>query len=166
MNIFIDLEETVIDEFGNNPIFLGRFLGRRCKSVSRIIEKSMNVEKIFIFSFAIATPEELLKFNHEMRDELCTRLNISSIDAIVTVPQMMDCTEAIHHPRFKFHGDLFEFSCARGKSGAFDDWCMKNHLGQNNVLIDDMVRNRITVDADTDTTIQTINIVNFERNGG
>lgn len=146
MNIFVDLEETVIDEFGKTPAIL---LGG-CRVVRSTIQSfSAENPKVFIFSFAIHTPEEVEEFNTFILPDLLHHLNIQKIDGVVTVPQMMSAGG---------HRDVTDFIIDCGKAKAFDEWCMKHHPGQINILLDDVVRNRTTVDHATGTTIHTIKV--------
>lgn len=154
MNIFLDLEETVIDEFSSNP----RVKIFNCQNIREFVKRiPLKVEKkFFVFSFAVYSEDDVQRFNAELKLTLEGILGFQ-FDAVISVPQMMKCSRIENAPRLRFD-DISEFLMDHGKPNAFHDWCHYNHAGEVNVLIDDVVHNRTTIDDDTHTVVKTINV--------
>jgi len=151
-NIFLDLEDTVIDSFNS-----GMILHKKCAAIRQSIDSIREFEtapiKTFIFSFAIHTQEELDHFNKILRPNIEQVLGVT-IDGVITVPEMMAVSEIAHSLRFD---DVTEFICLRGKEGAFLDWCNVKFL-TTNFLFDDVVKNRTFQDHDTGVHCMTFNV--------
>lgn len=152
--IFIDLEETVIQEFKDFPTFIPA----NCRAITHFINNVKKVDtgtiKIFIFSFAIHTDEELDRFDQFIREDL-ERLIGHPIEGVVTVPQMFIASQRMQRMRFD---DITDFILTRGKEGAFQDWCDFNFKGNTCLLIDDVVRNMSIMNHDTLLTMTMFNI--------
>lgn len=156
MNIFLDLEETVIDEFSSNP----RIKLFNCQHIRDFVKKiPPTVEKRFlVFSFAIYSEEDVQQFIAGIKTPLEGLLGFNfGLGSIITVPSMMECSHRVNKPRLRFD-DISEFLMDHGKENAFHDWCHGNHVGEVNILIDDVVHNRTTIDDDTHTVVKTINV--------
>lgn len=152
--IFIDLEETVIREFKDFPTFIPA----NCRAITHFIDNVKKVDtgsiKIFIFSFAIHTDDELDRFDKFIREDL-ERLIGHPIEGVVTVPQMFIASQRMQRMRFD---DVTDFILIRGKEGAFQDWCDFNFKGSTCLLIDDVVRNMSIMNHDTLSTMTMFNI--------
>ena len=148
VNIFIDLEETVINEWGKSPTFLPH-----CGRINTLL-KLLNPRRVQIFSFAIHTPEEEQEFEVFIQADLEHRMG-RIIDKVIPVRDMFTISVKAQRTHFL---DLSDFLLTRGKEGAFHDWCHVNHAGETSVLIDDVVPNRTTIDHDTKTKIVTLNV--------
>ncbi len=154
MNIFLDLEETLIDEFHDSPVVKTQ----HCVAIRNFIDTlNTSQDKFFLFSFAIYDDKDILRFNTILRRYLENLLDCK-FDRIITVPEMMKSTNKVNKPRLRFN-DISDFILDHGKECSFHDWCHDNHVGQASVLIDDVVHNRITVDDDTKTIIKTVNVM-------
>lgn len=148
VNVFLDLEETVIDAWGKMPIFL-----KHCDVIEQTLTR-LNPDRVFIFSFAIHTPEEEEEFRIYIQSDLETKIG-RKIMKVIPVRDMFLNTQRVHKMHFL---DGTDFLLNRGKEGAFIDWCVVHHLHEINFLIDDVVPNRTTIDHDTNTEIITINV--------
>lgn len=157
LNIFLDLEGTVIDEFKEFPTFLPS----KCEDIRKFLAplKLVQPQSVFIFSFAIHTAEDEEVFNRTMLAELNNRLDCQ-VTGVVRVKEMFAVSKLVRKVRFD---DVTEFILLVGKEGAFHDWCHLNHLNQFSFLIDDVVPNRATHDHDHGTTITTMNVVDLFR---
>lgn len=149
LNIFVDLEETLIDEFSTNP----KFLVENCTSIKRFISNTEH-SHMFLFSFAIHDTKDVEIFAADIQPIL-ERVLDKKFSHIVTVPQMFKVTQKALSMRF---GTLSDFILERGKELAFHDWCRAFHRGEANILIDDVVHNRMTIDIDDGTSMETINV--------
>jgi len=159
MDVFIDLEETVIDAWGKNPIFL-----RKCGAIQlllKIMKDLGKLELVRIFSFAVHTPEEEAEFKTFLQEDLENRLGVS-IAEVIPVRRMFGASQKVQLCHFD---DLSDFILMRGKEGAFHDWCHTNQVARVSLLIDDMVPNRVTFDSDTSTTIRTVNVDSLSKTG-
>lgn len=129
--VFVDLEGTLIDSFGN-----------RCALTDNIDKiratiLDTGVTKIDIFSFAIFSKSDVEVFDQKLRVPLEKMLGVS-IGKCITVPEMMAADLKVS--KTHWDGDLGEFLTCRGKAGAFESWC--KHTAPNdsfNILIDDIV---------------------------
>lgn len=155
VNIFLDLEGTVIEQWQQFPTWLPTqtdaiktFLGTQA------------VREVSIFSFAIHTDEEVEQFHTLMKKDMEAILCCKVVN-VVSVPQMQEASERINKVRFF---DVSDFIQLRGKELAFHDWCHRFHVGQQSFLIDDVVPNRTTVDHDTKTIAETLNVNHLWRN--
>ena len=151
MNIFLDLEDTVIDNwFSGNPVNIEQV---------RFFLKMCDVKEVHIFSFAIWFDNHVEEFNRRHKGMLEDLLDVK----ITAAPHVTEIMEA----DFTFTGlhieNVTEFICLRGKHDAFLNWCLTQHAGEHNVLIDDIVPNRVTIDFDTKTKIESINVANINR---
>lgn len=152
--IFIDLEETVIREFKDFPIFMTA----NCQAIKQFIhnvkKEDFGTLKIYVFSFAIHTDKDIDRFDQLIRDDL-NRLIGHKIDDVVTVPQMFIASQQQQHCHFD---DITDFILMRGKEGAFQDWCDYNFKSKHCMLIDDVVRNMSIINHDTLVTMTMFNI--------
>lgn len=157
MNIFLDLEETVIKQWSHSP----DFMAHQCAEIRNFLTplKAMPF-KLFIFSMAIHSDEDKDDFDMSIMEDLKRMIGHDTIDGVVTVPMMQDASEKVNKVRFF---DVCDFIQVRGKESSFHDWCHLNHGGEFSVLIDDIVSNRTTTDNDTGTIVQTINVRNISR---
>lgn len=150
MNVFLDLEGTVIEQWQQFPTFLPKQCGK-----IRQWMKDRVVTSVSVFSFAIHTDEERDQFWECIAGDL-ERILDCKVDTVITVPMMQVASEAINKVRFF---DVTDFIQMRGKDMAFHDWCHKHCQCQESVLFDDVVPNRVTVDADDGVIVSTINIL-------
>lgn len=153
MNIFLDLEETVINAWDKNPIFLSH-----CKRIFNLL-RLLKVESVQIFSFAIHTPEEEEEFKIFIQSDLEKRIGVP-VSKVIPVRDMFTASQKVQKMHFE---DLCDFILTRGKEGAFHDWCNMNHQKETSILIDDVVPNRTTIDHDFMTNIQTVNVTSLEK---
>lgn len=147
MNVFLDLEETVIDSWDS---------GLLCNS-SQVREwlAQHNVKQVDIFSFAVWNEQDQDKFWREMARPLNKALDVGMGNCI-TVQDMMQQDRAL--TGIDWAGDVTEFICLRGKVGAFTNWCRLLHAGNDCVLIDDIVPNMDIINHDTGGSIKFINV--------
>ncbi len=151
LNIFLDLEGTVIDEFKEFPTFLPS----HTEDIRRFIAPFKMFEpRLFIFSFAIDTEDEEATFFRASRT-LLTQIEMESVTAVVRVTAMLKASRQVNSCRSL---DRHDFIMLIGKERAFHDWCHLNHPGEFSFLIDDVVPNRTTHDNAEGTVIQTLNV--------
>jgi hypothetical protein len=152
MNVFLDLEETVIDEFKAFPTFLPG----NCEDIRRFLTplKMIGDPRVGIFSFAIHTKEEEDIFWNSISEQLDKLCDVRTFE-VIRVSEMFLASKLLRKIRFE---DVTDFIQVIGKAGAFHDWCQLHHPGEFSFLIDDVVPNQTLHDNDNGSLIQTLNI--------
>lgn len=152
MNIFLDLEGTVIDEFREFPTFLPSQVEDIKEFLS--IHKIVQPQKVFIFSFAIQEASEGDVFRRTIQADLEKQIG-REITEFIWVGAMLLTSRRVNRWNSL---DLQDFIMLIGKERAFHDWANYHHRGEFSILIDDVVTNRTTKDNDHGTVIQTCNV--------
>jgi hypothetical protein len=151
MKVFLDLEDTVIDNWHvGNPVNI---------EPVRFFLKLSDVTEVDIFSFAVWFDHDVADFNKRHKDMLEDLLKVK-VAGIPTVDEMMRFDQGLTGIHFE---NVTEFISLRGKHNAFVNWCLHREAGQHSVLIDDIVPNRVIIDFDTKTKIESINVANISR---
>lgn len=151
LNVFLDLESTVIDEFGKFPTFLMN----KGIIINHALQNVGESKRLFIFSMAIYNEHDANTFRYNIKQDLLQLIGMDQVEETITVEEMMKVSQDVNKFRFD---DMFHFIQIGGKEAAFHDWCHRYHVGQRSILIDDMVPTRTTIDHVTRTRILTINI--------
>jgi hypothetical protein len=147
MNVFLDLEETVIDSWHSGMLL----------NSAQVREwlHTRGVRQVHIFSFAVWHEDDRAHFDRNFRGMLTRALDVNIV-ACATVADFMTADQAI--TRTHWGTDLCEFVGTRGKVGAFTSWCELHHAGQHSVLLDDVVPNAVWTNTDTGTTLEFVNV--------
>lgn len=155
MNVFLDLEETIIQSWYNPTLV-------NVSSIRTALRDVFDIESVGIFSFAIGNNTDREKFISQFMPMIENALEVRvDLDRIVTCDEMMKNSRELHGCVFESWADYINVV---GKGGAFIDHCRLHRVGMNTILIDDCVRNSTTIDHDTVTTIrllpvQTLDVV-------
>ena len=152
MNVFVDLEETVIDSW-NSGMLLNSAQVREWLH-------ARGCRQVHIFSFAVWHAADRVHFDRNFRRMLTRALDVGIVSC-PTVEDFMAADRAV--TRTHWGTDLGEFVGMRGKVGAFTSWCELHHAGQHNVLLDDVVPNAVWTNTDTGTTLEFVNVARVVR---
>ena len=146
MNVFLDLEETVINNWTEGMLL----------NSSRVREwlQDLNIKQVRLFSFAIWNEKDQFRFEKEFKPVLRRALDVGFIDC----PSVEDFIKADLKVTGVLWDNLHEFAVIRGKQDAFRSWCKLHFDGQHNVLLDDTVTNGIWHNKDTNLKLEFINI--------
>jgi hypothetical protein len=148
VKVWLDLEETVIDEWGNYAL-----LFHSCELIAEFLNE-FGVNDIGIWSFAIYNDADIEKFKVELMPRLETILNVSVSD-IISVRQMIKQIGDFQKLRFQ---DECDFISVYGKQKSFIDSCIFSQKWTTCVLIDDVVRTSYIYDTESDVEIITLRI--------
>lgn len=150
MEVFVDLEETLIQSW-DNPLLCNL-------QKLRAWFKAAKVTDVHLFSFAV--------WNEGDRDHFIRHFQPSIEDAfeikfktVHTVEDFMKADTKRTGVRFD---NLTEFILIRGKVGALQSWCGVNHPRGCSVLIDDVVPNMTIHDEDQDLLLKFINVIKMK----
>lgn len=143
---FLDLEETIITDF-TDPVVMNL-------EVVKEHFKKIGVKQVHIFSFAMWGEREKKIFNQPDFKQWLERVFDLEIVAAPTVTEVMD--EIFWKTSVSW--DLCEFISIFGKARAFSDYCFLAHPTKNCFLIDDVAKNEITINRDSNTSVELIQI--------
>lgn len=129
--LWLDLEMTVIDAFDNLPCIVNE------EKIFNFL-KTIEHDRIGIFSFALWTEEDRKRFNTLMKPFLEHHFNIVIDPTLIpTKPELFKSIKT--HPRRKgLCIDANDFNDFWDKQLTFMDWIRIEHTGTH-ILIDDMV---------------------------
>lgn len=150
VNLFVDLEETLIDNWHN-----GRLLYKNIEFVKRILASEC-LSGFHVFSFAIWNKVDQCDFEWRIKRPLERALESS----VLTFPSVEDMMLAdTQRTGLHWGKDVNEFVLTRGKQGAFESWCSANYFQDTcNILVDDAVPNKFGHTCDTNHTLVFIDI--------
>lgn len=146
MEIFLDLEETVIDSWQSGLLINA--------TAVREFLKARNAKSVHIFSFAIWHDSDVWEFRKRLCRPLERALDISVAQILSAEQMMMIDTEKTN----LHHDSITDFVALRGKIGAFMSWCGHRFPDQHCVLVDDVVPNATWKNHDTMLTCEFVNI--------
>ena len=146
MNVFLDLEGTVITSWGEGLL----------TNITKVRDalQARDTKNVRLFSFAVQNPVDQSKFRTHFKPLLEKALDVVFLDS----PSVVDFQQA-DSAVGGFHWDSqWEFIRVRGKADAFRSWCKVNFPGQHNILIDDAVPNATWRDADSGLVLDYVNV--------
>jgi hypothetical protein len=146
MNVFLDLEETVITSWADGMLL-------HTTPVREFLQQN-NVKKVHIFSFAIWNKKDQDDFDRRFKSTLEKVLKVN-IAARPSVEDMMRADTLMTGLQFD---SITDFVSIRGKTGAFQNFCRFHFDHQVNVLIDDVVPNASFTNDDTGLVCEFINV--------
>jgi len=150
MNIYIDLEGTVIDIW-TDPVLINCDRVRQWISDHHYLH---GVRQVGIFSFAVWNQRDQDQFWNQLAPPLQEALDIK-ISQCPSIEEMMQADFGLTN----VHWDgIHDFVSVRGKKDAFRSWCVLNHPGQHSLLLDDTVPNAIWQDLDSELLVELVNI--------
>lgn len=146
MNVFLDLEETVINNWQESSLI----------NSSRVRDwlSSLQVKHVDIFSFAVWDQRDQQHFWKEIHPALSKALDIS----IRNCPTAEDFLKAEMSVTGVDWESLHEFIAIRGKVDAFRSWCRQHHAHEHCILLDDVVPNAVWEEFDTGLRLQFVNV--------
>ena len=148
--VFLDLEETIIDNWGNQELInvqrIGHWLAQH------------HVKSVSIFSFAIWNAADQMKFWEQLAPRITRALGVD-IDSVPSLEEVWRADTKNTGIRFD---NLADFLGMRGKSGAFQNWSRWCCQGANTVLIDDVVPDQETHWPRAQQRVVTVNVTGLE----
>lgn len=146
IQVFLDLEETVIDSWGSGLLV-------NTEKVKNWLQ-NRNAKHVHIFSFAVWNDKDKQDFDRDFRNVLERVFDVT----ILTVPSV----EELAHEHFRATGTRWEsvtdFISHVGKPGGFEFWAEHRFAGDHCVLLDDVVPNKTVINHDNGTVIELVNI--------
>lgn len=129
--LWLDLEMTIIDAFDKLPCIVNE------EKIFNFL-KTIEHDRIGIFSFAIWSDEDRNRFNHLIKPFLEHHFNIVIDPTLIpTKPELFESIRK-HTRKTGLIMDFNDFNDFWDKQLAFMDWIKIEHTGHN-ILIDDMV---------------------------
>jgi len=154
VSVFIDLENTIIKTWNNHDLI-------NILKIRNQLDSLQNFDRtIGIFSFAIYNETDKHIFNRDIKKKIEEALNVKikvfpSIEDILFI--IMKGTGCIWNS--DSDEDVYEFFNLKGKSGAFEDFCISQGKTEEHfILIDDMVPDKIIEFKRTGLKIEFINV--------
>lgn len=146
MNVFLDLEETVIDSWNSGLLI----------NVQKLKDflNEQKVKEVRIFSFAIWDEADQRDFAARLLDPIERALGVG----VLSCPSVAELLRVEKEFTSTFFDSLTDFISLRGKTGAFRTWCEAMHPGEVSVLIDDVVPNACWINSDTGTDLKFVNV--------
>lgn len=145
MNVFLDLEETIIQSWYNPTLV-------NVSDIKHTLCDVFRISQVGIFSFAIGSEADCDKFKQQFMPMIENAIGVKvDVNRIITCNEMMLTSRELHGCVYESWADYINVV---GKGGAFIDHCRLHEQGINSILIDDCVRNSTTIDHDTRTTIR------------
>lgn len=150
MNVFLDLEETVINNWDEALLV----------NTTRVREwlESRKVRRVHLFSFAVWNQKDQERFHKEIKPFLTKALGVSFLDC----PTVEDFLLADLKVTAVHWDSLHEFIATRGKVDAFRSWCKLHFDGKHNVLLDDVVPNAVWENRDSGLKLEFVNVKELE----
>lgn len=145
--VFLDLEETVIDSWGSGLLI-------NIQKVRSWLQQFGSKKPVHIFSFAVWDQQDQQEFEQRLRAPLEQALDTH----VITVPSVED----LAREHFRVTGTRWEsvtdFISHVGKPGGFEFWAEHRFTGSHCVLLDDVVPNKTVTNHDTNTVVELVNI--------
>lgn len=147
MEVFVDLEETLVQSW-DNPLLC---------NVQKLTTwfKNNNVTEVHLFSFAVWNDKDRDIFVKDFQPFLENAFGVKFV-TVPTVEEMMKVDTKVTGLRFE---NLTEFISIRGKVGAFQSWCRLHPSGDTCILFDDVVPNCTIENHDDHLTLHFVNVV-------
>ena len=149
-NIFLDLEETVIDNWDNGMLI-------RSTAVREFLMQHGAVN-FTVFSFAVWNKADQATFDRNHRLVLERALD-ARVKACPTVEDFMQAEMKVTGIRFD---TITDFVATKGKTGAFTTWCNLHHPTENCLLLDDVVDNIDIINRDSNRIIRFVNVASID----
>lgn len=146
MNVFLDLEETVIDNWDNAALV----------NTTKVKDwlASLGVSKVRLFSFAVYDQRDKDRFNTLLKPFLERVLEVEFLDS----PSVDDFQVADTLVTGLHWDSRHDFIQVRGKLDAFRSWCKHKFDKQHNILLDDAVPNATWKNDDSGLVLQYVNV--------
>lgn len=134
MKLYLDLENTLIDEWGSNKLLLDKI------AIIKAFIKQHSLKRATIFSFALTNSKDLTYFNKNIKKELESILSIS-IDVVIIedIFETIMSKFGIKARFYEFH-DIYLFK--NQKTDMFKHYvekCFDDIENETFVLFDDTV---------------------------
>ncbi len=148
MNIFFDLEETLILSWTDH------YLCNRNKIIEFL--DFYDIKEIHIFSFAIWNDDDKQHFNTEIKPFIEDNYKV----CILSAPSVQEMRHSDTELTGIHYDSITDYISIRGKVGAFENWVQaavglkRNH----NILIDDVVPNKTITNRTVGYKIDYINV--------
>lgn len=146
MNVFLDLEETVINNWQEGMLV----------NSTRVRNwlSSLGVNGVQIFSFAVWNQIDQIRFWKEINPVLTKALDVH-VRLCPTTEDMLAADLAVTGVKWE---NLHEFIATRGKVDAFRSWCKHHHPHEHSILLDDTVPNAVWEDFDSGLMLHFLNV--------
>jgi hypothetical protein len=146
LNVFLDLEETVINNWRDGQLVN--------TAKVRSLLKDLGVSSVHLFSFAVYNDADKAHFTKVLKPFLEQALEVEFLDN----PSVADFKLADTQLTGIHWDSLTDFIQVRGKIDGFRSWCKVKFDKQHNVLIDDTVPNATWHNTDTGLVLQFIDV--------
>lgn len=148
-NLYLDLEETIIDNWYNGILINVQSI--KCY-LDDVYDKNI---PIHIWSYAIGNQRDQREFlDTGMKSIIETALGRKIIN-FPSIEEMMSTVSAYEGLRYD---SIPEFMQINGKHWSFIKYCLAQHSGANCVLIDDTIGNWTFKCNDTNTSVELVNV--------
>lgn len=146
MKLFLDLENTLIDEWGSNKLLLNKI------TIIKQFIKKHSIKEATIFSFALTNEKDFIYFKENLQNILEKELNIKL--KVVLIENIFNELMKIFGIKAKFY-ELRDIYLFNQKSDMFTHLIkhLKNIHNETFVLFDDKVDNTSVLLNDTHTKI-------------
>jgi len=147
MNVYLDLEQTVVDSWDSGLLV-------NSTTVKDWLER-LAVKEVSVFSFAVWNEQDQQEFWRRLHDPLTRALGVT----VKQCPSFKDFMKAdTEVTGVRWDDDLTEFIAIRGKVDSFRSWCRLHHNGEHCVLVDDVVPNGFWQDVDSGFKVDYVNV--------
>jgi hypothetical protein len=150
MNVWLDLEETIIDSWSSG-ILINVFKLKKWLD-------DHNVQLISIWSFAIWNDEDKQEF---VANGMKSEIECSLHRPIISAPSVLNMKDYVYEYEHVKYDDACDFMAINGKHWAFIKFCMGQRPGEHCVLIDDCVPSWTIKDNKTGGVVELINILDI-----
>lgn len=144
MNIYLDLEETIIDDWNS-----GNFLPHNIRAIKNNIRELENyygekVEHINIFSFAIVNKSDIELFNKIFRDDIEKIFDKEIKNVVICDNKLLQRLLKPKGVQVSHDEAVQDVLTINPKAQYFDLYVKDKYPGEISVLFDDMVDNNIS----------------------
>jgi len=140
MNIFLDLENTIIDSW-DNPVFLEE----KIDFIKNKLQKFDSEEKtLILFSFAVDNNHSLNIFNERLKYEIENLFNLQfSKIVLFSKDNLFKIAKQAFNIEPLVDDNINDIFFGNTKEQIFEALVLKEHLNETSILFDDTVSNSI-----------------------
>jgi len=140
MNIFLDLENTIIDSW-DNPVFLEE----KIDFIKNKLQKFDSEEKtLILFSFAVDNNHSLNIFNERLKYEIENLFNLQfSKIVLFSKDNLFKIAKQAFNIEPLVDDNINDIFLGNTKEQIFEALILKEHLNETSILFDDTVSNSI-----------------------
>lgn len=145
MNLFLDLEETVIDDW-----YSAKFLPHNIKIIREKIKQleehfDDKFEYIDIFSFAILEQKDLDRFDIYFKNDIEKIFKLPVRNILCFDKPFINTFLKQFNTSIKSNQRMQDVLTLNSKSQMFELFCKDNHKGERSILFDDVVEDEVKI---------------------